>query len=122
VVKKMGKITKEMVLYAYDVGKNVFFRNQSRIDGGLQIAQATGMDAGSAQDYITVLLSMLDGKCYKRTINMFATDYYLRKIGIDFGVDRQRLAARASLDHVQYYREIKGYLSGIEKIAKKYLP
>jgi len=117
----MANISNAMVQCAYDVGKKVYSCSIGRVDGSIEIARQTGMDSGSAQDYITVLLAMLDGTVYKRTINMYATEYYLSNIGTDFGIDAQKKAAYATLEHVKYYRKIHGYLKSIEGIAKKYI-
>ena len=38
-----------------------------------EIARRTGMDVGSAGDYITCFLAMIEGKGYTRTINLYAT-------------------------------------------------
>jgi hypothetical protein len=117
----MGQITNEMVRDVYQIGKQVFSGSIGRFDASCLAAKRTGMDRGSAQDYITVLLAMLDGKCYKRTINKYATAYYLDSIGSDFGEGKQREAASAVLEHVKYYSEKHGYLRSIEEIAKKYI-
>jgi len=79
------------------------------------------MNSSSASDYITVLLAMLNGECYKRTINEYATKHFLENIGKDYGTEAQRVAAQATLAHVEYYKSIHGYLKGIEKIAKQYI-
>jgi hypothetical protein len=80
------------------------------------------MKTGSAQDYITVLLAMLDGEEYHRTMNAFATEYYLENIGIDYGRARQITAAKAVKAHTEYYATLgHGHQVGIEKIAVKYM-
>ena len=117
----MARITNEMVLAAYSLGKEVFFEKLSFSDGTKQLTKNTGMNHSSSQNYIYVLSSMLSGTCYTRTINEFATDYFLCNIGLEFGVERQQSAAKATLQHVEYYKKIHGYLKGIEKIARKYL-
>lgn len=117
----MARISNAMVQCAYDVGKKVYSGSIGRVDGSIEIARKTGMEQGSAKDYITVLLAMLDGTPYKRTINMYATEYYLSNIGTDFGIDAQKKAAQSTLGHVEYYKKIHGHLRSIESIAKKYI-
>lgn len=102
----MGKITNEMVHCSYETAKKVESGLLSRMDGRIKIANESGMDVGSAGDYITAFLAMRNGECYKRTINLYATEYYLEQIGLDFGRDAQRKAAKAVAEHVQYYKTI----------------
>ena len=73
----MAKITSDMAICAYKIVNDVFNNKFSRTEGKAEIARLSGMGVGSAGDYITVFLSMMDGQCYKRTINLFATEYYL---------------------------------------------
>ena len=118
---KMASITKEMVFAAYSLGKEVCFGKLNFSDGTKQLTKNTGMNHSSSQNYIYVLRSMLSGTCYTRTINEFATDYFLCNIGLEFGAERQQNAAKATLQHVEYYKEIRSYLKGIKLIAMKYL-
>lgn len=104
------QITNNMICIAYDVGTRIYFSKMSRTEGSVEISKLTGMNLVSASDYITVLLAMLNGECYKRTINLMATKYYLENIGCDFGIESQRKAAKATLEHVAYYKSIHGYL------------
>ena len=115
------QISNSMVSVAYDIGKLVYSCKVGRLEGSIEICRRTGMNSGSASDYITVLLAMLKGECYKRTINQYATKHYLENIGTDFGTEAQKVAAKTTLAHVEYYKSIHGYLKGIEKIAKQYI-
>ena len=115
------QITNNMVYFAYDIGKLIHSSSIGRSEGSIEISKKTGMGLGSASDYITVLLAMLSGECYKRTINLFATKYFLENIGNDFGAAAQKVAAQATLAHVEYYKSIHGYLRSIEKVAKQYI-
>lgn len=100
----MGMITKTMILSAYNYGIKVHKGNMSKSEGKEYINSETGMDAGSANDYITVLLAMIEGKEYHRTINALATETFLENIGNDFGVDVQKKAALATKMHTDYYQ------------------
>ena len=116
----MAAITEEMVRCAYEIGVKVYRGEMTHTDAKAEVNHRTGMDFGSAGDYINVLQYMLDGQVYKRTINKYATEYYLVHIGEDFGRDKQRLAASAASAHVQYYRSIHGYLASIDELARRY--
>lgn len=117
----MGKITNEMVEYTYSMATKVYSAEINRKDAMSDISAKTGMNKGSASDYIKVFVDMMNGRCYKRTINVYATDYYLNHIGIDYGRESQIKAANATLEHVQYYKEVKDdFLKSIYEIACKY--
>ena len=115
-------ITNNMIHRVYELGIKVDKTIISRMEACNEVAMQCGMDNGSEKDYITVLLAMLRGEEYHRTINSYATEYYLESIGKDYGRIAQQKAAMAALQHTQYYATLgKGNLVSIEKIAKRYL-
>jgi hypothetical protein len=64
---------------------------------------------------------MMDGKEYRRTINTYATEYYLENIKKDFGTEALNRALKATEEHVKYYSTLgKGNLRSIEKIVQEY--
>lgn len=117
----MGKITNEMVKAAYQIAAKVYRGEITRSEGKDEVASVAGMGTGSAGDYITVFLAMMEGSCYKRTINLYATEYYLEHIGNDYGLEAQKRAAKAVIEHVKYYKTKHGYLAQTDKLAHQYL-
>lgn len=97
------KITEEMIKSSYKIGKQVYEGSMTRQEGKEKIAAASGMNPGSASDYIQILSCMLDGRVYKRAMSLATTRYFLDKIGEDFGRGRQVKAARAVVEHTEYY-------------------
>ena len=118
---RLGKITNEMVHYSYETAKHVYEGVMSHMEGRFEIYKTTGMDEGPAGDYITAFLAMLNGECYKHTINLYVTEYLLENIGIDFGREAQKRAAQAVTEHVQYYKTVQAYLVKTDKLVHKYL-
>lgn len=119
----MGKIiiTKDMTKCAYEVSKQVLMGEISRSDAKFKINKECGMKSGSANDYVTVFLAMINGKIYKRTINAYSTEYYFDNIHKDFGVEYLLKAISATELHTAYYAtQRKGNLRGIEEITKEY--
>lgn len=111
-----------MVKAAYEIGKKVYVKEVGRMNAKYEVNRISGMETGSAQDYITVLLAMLDGEEYHRTMNAFATEYYLENIGHDYGRARQIAAAKAVKAHTEYYATLgHGHQVAIEKLAVKYM-
>lgn len=101
-------ITPDMTEEAYKISKMVYHGSISRTQGKELIAQKTGMVAGSAQDYITDFLAMMNGERYTRTLNLFATEYYLKSIKVDYGKETFERALEACQMHVEYYNKL-GY-------------
>lgn len=68
------KITHAMVESTYRIARKIYTGDMSRVDGKVAVSKETGMVEGSADDYITVFLAMMNGEEYHRTINTAATD------------------------------------------------
>ncbi|HEY5466974.1 MAG TPA: hypothetical protein VIL27_08090 [Clostridia bacterium] len=115
----MGAITKEMVHAAYAVGKQVKAGDIRQAEAKKAIHLQSGMDTGSANDYVNVLISMLNGLEYHRTINTYATKYFLEHICMDYGKEtylRARIAVKA---HTEYYETLgHGRLESIKKLIE----
>lgn len=101
-------ITADMSKEAYEISKMVYHGKISRSKGKLLIAEKTGMVAGSAQDYITDFLAMMNGERYTRTLNLYATEYFLKSIKADYGKEAFFKALEACQQHVGYYNKL-GY-------------
>lgn len=117
----MAKITKEMIQYAYDIAKKVYEGSLGLQDGRVELSGTTGMTFSSTGDYINGLRYMLSGEKYARTMNLYATEYYLEHIGQDYGREKQKVAAQAVKKHVEYYKTVHGYLRSTDELADKYL-
>ncbi|MHC1731982.1 MAG: hypothetical protein AB9888_08155 [Bacteroidales bacterium] len=118
---KVGKITNEMVTLAYDYAKKVYLGELSRNEGKFEIARVAGMNAGSAQDFITDFLAMMSGNEYHRTMSNFATTYFIENIRKDFGEKAYQSALDATEKHIKYYNSLGyGKLKAKEEIVKKF--
>ncbi|MBS4193212.1 hypothetical protein KHA94_24270 [Bacillus sp. FJAT-49705] len=58
--KENAKITNEMVASAYKYAKKVYFGEMTRQASKIAVSKASGMNEGSAQDYITDFLAMME--------------------------------------------------------------
>lgn len=110
-----------MISYAYDIAKKVYEGQLGFLDGKIELSQISGMTLGSTGDYINDLRYMLSGEGYVRTMNLYATEYYLEHIGQDYGREKQRLAAQAVKKHVEYYKTVSCYLRSTDELAHRYL-
>ena len=110
-----------MIEQAYNNGKKVYSGKIGWNEAKYAINTASGMDIGSAQAYINVFIAMINGEEYRRTINTFATGYYLANIKSDFGIEVLKKAVTAVDLHTKYYKTLgKGSLVSIENIVRVY--
>lgn len=116
--KENSKITIHMVATAYEYAKRVYSGAMTRQEGKAAIARASGMNEGSAQDYITDFLAMMEGKEYRRAMCNYGTAYYLENIHKDFGELSFKRAIEATEKHIKYYNGL-GY--GKQKTKEKIL-
>lgn len=117
----MGAITNEMVKKIYVEGLKLYAGQIGKQEAKESVHRSTEMDLGSCNDYLTVLCALLDGVEYHRTINAFATEFFLQNIEKDFGIDRRKMAANAVKKHTQYYATLgHGHQRKIEELATKY--
>jgi hypothetical protein len=124
--KERTVITQQMIEASYKVAKEVYIGSLTRSEGKSKIHELTGMNIGSAQDYINDFLAMMSGEVYYRTMSTDATDYFLRHIFTDYGVDQFKLAVGATKKHIKYYESVSGAPSLkrvklIEKLLKELL-
>ena len=78
------------------------------------------MNQGSAGDYISAFLSMMDGVEYKRTIKESHTRYFVSQIRTDFGDAAFRKAIEACAKHAAYYASLgRGRLAYVERIVEE---
>lgn len=116
-----GVLTKEMTAIAYQVAQKVYTEQLSRSEGKDEIVKQSGMNSGSAGDYITGFLAMMDGVQYTRTLNEYATRYYLEHIEQDYGIEALHRALNACEQHAKYYATLgHGRLAYIEHIVDEY--
>lgn len=87
----------------YRLAVAVHQKQLSRQDAIADALQQGGMSEASARNFISNLPHMLDGVEYKRTMNIGATEYFLRGIYADFGPESFRMASASVRKHIEYY-------------------
>jgi predicted restriction endonuclease len=115
------KISEEQIKAAYPVAKRVYAGEISRAAGTRELVRDHGLNSSSAADTISNVRYLLRGERYARTMNKFATDYFLQMIHRDFGSEVLDTAVGAVEKHVAYYESLRpGTTKAIQAIAKKY--
>jgi 5-methylcytosine-specific restriction protein A len=100
------KITDEQVKNAYFLGKFVHSDSISLSEAAEQLSEKYAMNSGSARGYINTFQRMISGQEYRRTINAYATDYYLSQILSDFGASALNIAIDSVRKHLEYYEGV----------------
>ncbi|AIQ62464.1 hypothetical protein PSTEL_04420 [Paenibacillus stellifer] len=114
------EITLDMSKGALIIAKKVFSGELTRSEGKIEINKRTGMNEGSAQDFITIFLAMMSGKVYKRTFNNVTNKFLLESIRQEFGDESYRKALNAVQQHIEYYSTLgKGNLTGLQQIINQ---
>lgn len=116
----MNRITMEMSQGAYEIAKKVYLSQITRSEGKLEINRVTGMNEGSANALITILLAMINREVYKRAFNKETNKFLLKSIRQDFGENAYNNALNAVQKHIDYYSTLgKGNLTGLQQIINQ---
>ncbi|WP_282363261.1 HNH endonuclease signature motif containing protein [Pseudomonas sp. PS01297] len=99
-------LTTDHIESAYRIARQVMDEGLSVKQGVAQLV-TEGVGATYAQDLINVYRYMRTGRCYHRTINVEATDYFLRQLFKDGGAEDLSLALNATRQHMDYYEKLQ---------------
>ena len=100
------EVTKDIFPYIYAMAVS-FHTNKSDKLSCVNKLVLLGMNKTTASRYIVALDDMLNGKSYKSTMSLAATEYFLNKILDDFGGDILFKALFALKQHIVYYEVIR---------------
>lgn len=103
----MSKNTNEQIRKAFEIAKKVYLNELSLTDG-TTILVDSGLKQSSSRDYIYAYSKLMEGELYTRTINVYATDYYLEKIYNENGNLMLKTALKAVDKHIVYYEGTSG--------------
>lgn len=110
-----------MTEYAYSQSILVSQGELTRIEAVEKIISQSGMNEGSAKDYVVGIGKILSGQLYKRTFNTEATDYILTKIYQQFTSLIYKNALKSVELHIDYYESLRhGRLNSIREILNNH--
>lgn len=114
-------ITEEQVQAAYSFAKRVRVGEISVQAAATELEHVHGLNSSSARDFMNDFKCMMEGRLFQRTMNAYATDYFLSSIQRDFGVNTLRLAIEAVRKHLNYYEELRKIkLHKIRQVVDQY--
>jgi 5-methylcytosine-specific restriction protein A len=112
------KISNDMIIKSYEVGKLVY-KEKLNFKEGIKQLTKMGMNKNSAADYVYNYSNLIQGKLFTRTTSSFATDYYLGKIHQEDGIQGLKKALLSLSQHIDYYEDKSG--SSVKKRKDVYL-
>ena len=113
------KLTDEQIRLCYQSGKKIS-EGENVADLADDIVAATGMNRNSAIIYLNAVNSMLNGKVYKRAINISATEQYFEWILNEYGVKGIQRALKATQLHINYRKECGHTVDSLEELYERY--
>ena len=120
-IRQSNRITLDIIKQIYPLAKDVFEHKLDVNRAQDILIKDTGMNPGSAKYYLQTFQKIMDGECYKRTINGPATEYFLEMIHADFGQEALIKAFSSVEKHTEYYEGLgKGKLKNIRDILNKF--
>jgi 5-methylcytosine-specific restriction enzyme A len=113
------RINDEQARAAYAIAVRVYAGELTIQAGTEELKREHRLNSSSARDFINDFKCMMTGRVFHRTMNAYATDYFLTHIRAEFGVDALYLALKAVSAHVSYYEDLrKTKLGSLRKILK----
>lgn len=116
----MGTITNEMVYKSYEIAKKTYLNKISKEEGVKTLVEI-GMNESSAKIQLNIYVHLIRGERYRRAQSLFSTDYFLKKIYEDDGIEYLKNAVQALEQHIIYYESLKNTrVIKNREILKKY--
>lgn len=92
---------------AYEVAQLVYQQEVTQGAGARQLNIDHGFNVNSARDLIMVFRHLMHGESFQRGLSGADMDYFLTRIGEDYGPVRLRMAVQALWLHLRYYESIR---------------
>jgi multimeric flavodoxin WrbA len=115
------KITDNMIATAYKYAKLLYEDHIGWIDAKERIGKESGMNEGSALDYLYIFQNMMNGNVFKRAMSIESHRFFLDNIRKDYGEPHFQNALQAVEEHAKYYASLgRGHLLGVENLINEY--
>jgi 5-methylcytosine-specific restriction enzyme A len=101
------EISQFQIKATYEVAKRVYAGELDMEFAAKQLSEKQGMNLASARDYINNFFYLMKGVVFRRTMNVFATDYYFTNIYSDYGSKFLTQAILAVQKHIDYYEKLR---------------
>ena len=114
------KIPDQIIPDIYEIAKQVYEKKVALSEGAETLSSKNKMNNTSARIYINDFKSLLAGQEFKRTLNAYSMEYFISRIGKDYGDAQFRLSVEALRKHIHYYESChSGQMHGLRGIFEK---
>ena len=114
------KIPNQIIPEVYVISKQVYEKKITLTEGAEILELRHKMNNTSARIYINDFKSLMAGQEFKRTLNAFSMEYFISKIGKDFGNAQLQISIEALRKHIHYYESCHtGQLNALRGIYEK---
>ncbi len=110
-------ITEEMTMACYEAAKEIYSDRSAISEKAESVALSTGMNAGSAKDYIRVFFFMISGERMKRAMAEKDVRYYFTRIYSDYGMEGLQNTVNSLQEYLDYDRQNH---SGLQKTEDEF--
>lgn len=115
-------ITEDQIHAVYELGVRVRTRELKAQDAITLLTDRYGMNHASAQAYTSSLQDIFAGREYRRTVNLYATRFFLESIHKDFGRKSLQHAVASVQKHLDYYSRLgKSSLPGTRGLLGEFI-
>lgn len=101
------KITQTAIRDIYEYSKKLYHKQISRGLALQQIYETHKVKKTSSSSYLRNFGHMMRGEKYSRTMNLFATKYYIENIYKDYGYKEFQMSLNALKSHIRYYESLR---------------
>ena len=98
---------KPSVKAAYEIAKDVYLGKLAQGVGARTLEVEHGLNVNSARDFIMVFRHLMLGNSFQRGLSGPDMDYFLSRIGAEFGATALRTAVQSLWMHLRYYEGIR---------------
>lgn len=122
-VKGLGvkQFSEKPISAAYEVAKLVYIGALSLKEGAEKLHVESGFNVNSARDLIMIFRQLMRGESFKRGLSSPHMDYYLERIGREYGPVVLRTAVFSLWLHLRYYEGIRNVTMGkLRGVAAKH--
>jgi len=101
-----NKIPNDIIPIVYQIAKR-FYNNEIKLKEATNFLYNNyGLKPNSSTDYLYNYGHLLEGNEFKRTMNIYATEYYIKSIHNEFGNVGLNKAINSLNKHIEYYEGI----------------
>ena len=114
------KIPDQIIPDIYETAKLVYEKKVPLSEGAEKLSSKHNMNNTSARIYINDFKSLMAGQEFKRTLNAYSMEYFISRIGEDYGDAQFKVSVEALRKHIRYYESCHtGQMNSLRDVYEK---